>query len=460
MSAGLLSGLLLLSAGATLLLSRADDYAADDDGSVLCGEKLCGAGQTGCCDDGYDLHCMGGEDACLDAHAGMWFEGGRLFPDAATMKCGDKSCADEKGSTGCCDRGRGYRCAQSKKRCVARNGLWREGPVEPTTGNTCGQSVCPPGRSYVGCCDRGGGWLCEPSKYDCVHKDGIFAPGDNPYPKFLEVDEVVNETFWVPTVTCGSLLCDFIHMGCCKVRRGGVKRCEAKRSEAEQGVPPPPVNERGAVQRPCMAGTLRVYVVGGGRSTFDMARATYPPTHAELPLRHGVFGGCVLNLLPDVCVMCVSYVFAPSILRALVHVSPPLSPPLSPRFPPLPRSFPLAPFSLQNTVEHGFSCTTSKKICVDSGGEWADGLTEGHGQATAKDRGAFSTATHALVVKWNILHQVFHTYIPPISGVEHPCKHLLHTQFSTQYSTLHVYEHTRYTHNAPPIYILESSTTT
>lgn len=221
MSPALLSGLLLLSAG-TLLLSRADDYADDDDGSVLCGETLCGAGQTGCCDDGYDLHCMGGEDACLDAHAGMWFEGGRLFPDAATMKCGDKSCADEKGSTGCCDRGRGYRCAQSKKRCVARNGLWREGPVEPTTGNTCGQSVCPPGRSYVGCCDRGGGWLCEPSKYDCVHKDGIFAPGDNPYPKFLEVDEVVNETFWVPTVTCGSLLCDFIHMGCCKVRRGGV----------------------------------------------------------------------------------------------------------------------------------------------------------------------------------------------------------------------------------------------
>ena len=100
-----------------------------------------------------------------------------------------------------------------------------------------------------------------------------------------------------------------------------------------------------------------------------------------------------------------------------------LCPLLSPSFPALPSStplFPARPLSLQNTVEHGFSCTTSKKICVDSGGEWADGLTAGHGQAIAKDRGAFSTATHALVVKWNILHQVFSHIYNPLAAFKTP----------------------------------------
>ena len=144
--------------------------------------------------------------------------------------------------------------------------------------------------------------------------------------------------------------------------------------------------------------------------TFNMARATYLlSTHTELPLCHGVW--LCVNPLSDVCPMCTLLRFfvrsfmSPSFLLCLL---------LSPSFPALPSStplFPARPLSLQNTVEHGFSCTTSKKICVDSGGEWADGLTAGHGQAIAKDRGAFSTATHALVVKWNILHQVFsHTY--------------------------------------------------
>ena len=195
-----------------------DGAGGDDEGSlpkVMCGKTRCNEWEHGgCCDDGYDLKCVKDEDACL-AQLGMWFPGGRVAPDEATMRCGDKSCAHEPGSTGCCDRGRGYKCAQSKKRCVGRNGLWHEGPL-PLRNITCGLDQCDPGRSYVGCCDRGGGWICEQSKADCVAKHGIFGEGDQLYPKQLEFDEVVNETFYVPVVTCGGLLCDFLHMGCCK----------------------------------------------------------------------------------------------------------------------------------------------------------------------------------------------------------------------------------------------------
>ena len=149
--------------------------------SVICGESECGATDGGCCDDGTSTECMATEDKCLES-LGMWFPLGRPWPDQTLMRCGDTSCVHEPGSTGCCDRGRGFFCSQSKKRCVGRDGLWHEGPMEPSPELTCGrqENVCPAGGfSFVGCCDRGGGWVCEKSKKDCVNKAGIYRYDDD-----------------------------------------------------------------------------------------------------------------------------------------------------------------------------------------------------------------------------------------------------------------------------------------
>ena len=206
---------LIIGVSVGLLCAFPESVAAEV-GDVICGEKYCAVGLSGCCDNGYDLSCSKNEEACLN-NLGMWFPGSRASPEAGTMRCGDKSCKHEPGSMGCCDRGRGYKCAQSKKRCISRGGLWNEG-IMTSMGDddVCGRDKCDGGRSFVGCCDRGAGWLCEQSKYDCSHKDGIFRSGSNPYPKFLERDDILEEEWWVPVVTCSQVMCGWEHMGCCR----------------------------------------------------------------------------------------------------------------------------------------------------------------------------------------------------------------------------------------------------
>lgn len=143
-------------------------------GSVVCGETECAPTDGGCCDDGHTaMKCMANEEACLSS-LGMWFPLGRPWPDQTLMRCGDQHCVNEPGSTGCCDRGRGYKCSQSQHRCISREGLWHEGPLLPLRNQTCGKSKCEAGFGFVGCCDRGGGWLCEKSKSDCVNKAGVY----------------------------------------------------------------------------------------------------------------------------------------------------------------------------------------------------------------------------------------------------------------------------------------------